>query len=120
MNGTQSDLLHLLKDELKFAEGGGYRSPSWHPPLIFQDSPVCPNYFCPANITKCVDCPLSAFVPVQHKLDHLPCRQIPLNLQGETLDSLYRTATNSEIEAILIRWLKTRIQELEGKAAGAP
>jgi hypothetical protein len=119
MNNTQTNLLPLLKAELKFAESGGYRKPSWHPPLIFQDSPICPNYFDPANTTRCHECPLLAFVPAQHRDDRLPCRHILLNDQGETLDSLYRSATNSEIEATLIRWLKVRIQQLEGKAAGA-
>ena len=119
MNDEREDLLKLLKVELKFAEEGGYRKPAWHPPLIFQDSPTCPNYFDPMNTTKCSDCPLICFVPEQHREDHLPCRQIPLNDQGETLDALYRSYTNSEVEAIVIRWLKTRIGELECRAAHA-
>jgi hypothetical protein len=41
------------------------------------------------------------------------CRYIPLNPAGETVDSLYRTGTQEELERALRSWLMATIQELE-------
>jgi len=110
---VEKKLLKHLKRELKFAEEGGYRRPSWHPPLIFEDSPACPKYHDPGDLEACLECPLRALVPLNACEERVPCRHIPLNDRGETLDSLYRSATQAEIEAALTKWLKRKISELE-------
>jgi len=107
------ELIALLKDELCFAEQGGYRKPSWHPQLIFEDSPICRKFRDPGNLEKCRQCPLIAFVPKAHRDDRLPCRKIPLNAAGDTLDALYRSASIAEIEAVLVKWLRHQIATLE-------
>jgi hypothetical protein len=91
---------------------GGYRAPLvWRPPLIFEDSPTCPKERCAAcPETNCV---LLSFVPKESRYEAVPCRYIPLNELGETVDSLYRTGTNEEIEQTLQSWLLTTIQQLE-------
>ncbi len=53
------------------------------------------------------------FVPKQSVYEATPCHHIPLNNQGETVDSLYRTGTNEEIEEVLQNWLLDAIQQLE-------
>ena len=45
----------------------------------------------------------------------IPCRQIPLNASGETLDSLYRYGDDHEIEDKLRNWLRTTIAQLEAQ-----
>jgi len=35
----------------------------------------------------------------------IPCRYIPLDESGETLETLYSTATNEEIQETLRKWL---------------
>jgi hypothetical protein len=53
------------------------------------------------------------FVPKECHYEAVPCRHIPLNEAGETVDSLYRTGTNEEIERALRQWLLTTIKRLE-------
>jgi len=43
----------------------------------------------------------------------IPCRYIPLNEAGETIDSLYRHSTQEELEAAFAQWLKTAIARLQ-------
>lgn len=53
------------------------------------------------------------FMPKECRYEAVPCRHIPLNEAGETVDSLYRTGTNEEIERALRQWLLTTIKRLE-------
>jgi hypothetical protein len=104
--------LQVLKDELQFVRKGGYRAPLlWRAPLVFEDSPRCPKE--PCSACSDTDCVLISFVPEECRSEALPCRHIPLNEIGETLDNLYRTETNEEIEQTLQRWLLKTIRLLE-------
>lgn len=104
--------LRVLKDELQFVEAGGYRAPlAWRAPLVFEDSPRCPKergFACPD-----LECVLMRFVPKESRYEAIPCRHVPLNESGETVDSLYRTGTNEEIEQTLQSWLLETIRQLE-------
>jgi hypothetical protein len=53
------------------------------------------------------------FVPNQERNQAIPCRHIPLNDAGETLETLYNTASMEEIETVLREWLKKKIAELK-------
>jgi len=104
--------LQVLRNELEFVRKGGYRAPLvWRAPLIFEDSPTCPKERC----STCPDsnCVLMSFVPKECRYEAVPCRHIPLDEIGETVDSLYRTGTNEEIEQTLQSWLLKTIQQLE-------
>src|SRR5713101_6261551 len=59
------------------------------------------------------DCVLMDFMPKECRYEAVPCRRIPQNETGETVDGLYRTATNEEIERALRQWLLTTIKRLE-------
>lgn len=109
---TVKRMLQVLKNELEFVRKGGYRWPlGWRSPLIFEDSPSCPtNRRCACAEA---DCALMAFVPKEYRCETAPCRHIPLNEAGETVDSLYRTGTNEEMERALQGWLLKAIQQLE-------
>ncbi len=105
----------VLRNELQFVRKGGYRAPLvWRAPLIFEDSPTCPKERCSA--CPDTDCVLMNFVPKKCRYEAVPCRHIPLNEIGETLDSLYRTGTNEEIEETVRSWLLMSIQQLEEPA----
>jgi hypothetical protein len=54
------------------------------------------------------------FVPENAKKEQTPCIHIPLSPSGETLESLYRTGTQREIEEALGTWLRATIHRLEG------
>jgi hypothetical protein len=108
-------LLEVLKSESEFLEKGGYRHPvraAWRPQFIFQDSLTCVNFDPTQSPRPCSECALIDVVPADARGRKFPCRHIPLNQRGETLDSLYRSGTQDEIEAALSEWLKTEIAQL--------
>ncbi|MFZ0200573.1 MAG: hypothetical protein WB523_20190 [Candidatus Sulfotelmatobacter sp.] len=111
------NLLDVLKFELEFLEQGGYgRLPreSWRPRLIFEDSPTCMN-FNSKDREPCAECLLMQFVPDEAREEQTPCIHIPLSSAGQTLENLYRTGTQQEIEAALGAWLRTTIAKLEAE-----
>ena len=112
-----NNTLQALKNELDFLQKGYYRTPLvWRLPFIFEEPPVCPKdrwRACPVD-----NCALMGFVPRECRHQAVPCRYIPLNEIGETVDSLYRTGTNEEIEQTLQSWLLKTIRQIEA-ASGA-
>jgi hypothetical protein len=122
MQKDERDLLEVLKFELQFLEDGGYgrsaRTP-WRPQYIFEDSLTCMNYDSKDNPGPCSDCVLMHLVPPERRSEKIPCRHIPFNLSGETLDSLYRYSNQNEIEETLGNWLRATIQHLEEERAAA-
>jgi hypothetical protein len=115
-------VLKTLRTELAFIESGGYRNPEraqWRPRFVFEDSPTCLN----SDVTKwrkpCSECVLAEFAPEGLGKKHVPCRYIPLNKRGETIDSFYRTGTQVELEAAVVEWLKATINRLERETAQA-
>jgi hypothetical protein len=117
MRSDRGSLLATLRAELQFLEKGGYRKASWRPRLIFEDSPSCINYNDPDHSRPCSECVLMQLVPAGLHNERFPCRHIPLNDEGETVDSLYRTATQDELEAAVAHWLKETIKKLEAEQA---
>jgi hypothetical protein len=109
---TIKDRLQILRSELQYLDGGGYRSPIlWRSPRIFEDSPICPKD--PRSACPHEDCLLLEFVPKQSRQEAVPCRHIPLNESGETLATLYNTGTNEEIQQTLREWLLRTVAGLE-------
>jgi hypothetical protein len=109
--------LHVLRGELQFVQKGGYRVPRvWRSPLIFEDSPTCPKP--ERNVCQHPGCVLMNFVPQECREEAVPCRHIPLNESGETVDSLYRTGTIQEIEQALESWLLKTIGSVEEQCEG--
>jgi len=120
MTNETRDLLTVLKRELEFLERGGYRNPArtpWRPQFVFQDSPTCLNFDSTQQPKPCNECILTQFVPEDMQRKKFPCRYIPLNERGETIDSFYRSGTQEELELDLGRWLKTTIERLEKQEA---
>ena len=109
---TTKEILRVLRNELQFLDRGGYGCPIlWRSARIFEDSPTCRKdrwSACPHG-----DCVLLEFVPERSRHEAIPCRHIPLNESGETLDTLYSTGTNQEIQATLREWLLRTIARLE-------
>lgn len=124
MAQDEHEILELLKFELKFLEDGGYeRSPRtpWRPSFVFEDSPSCPNFGDPARPHPCSECLLMKFVPDKSQNQNVPCRFIPLNEAGQTVDYFYRYGTQLEMEEALASWLRkqtTRIEQQLAKSIG--
>jgi hypothetical protein len=49
-------------------------------------------------------------IPEDFRDRNIPCRYIPLNESGETIESFYLTGTQEEQESAVAHWLKTTIQ----------
>lgn len=116
MHKDERDLLEVLKFELAFIEKGGYgRSPRapWRPRFIFEDSPTCMNYDSKEDPAPCVECVLMQLVPSDCRAEKIPCRHIPLDAAGDTLDALYRYDDDREIVGKVETWLRQTIQQLE-------
>ena len=110
------DILDVLRFELSFLQDGGYgRSPQapWRAPAIFEDSPICPNFCDPARPHPCESCLLEQFVPQGQRSEAVPCRFIQLTEQGQTVEDLYRTGNQLEMEEALARWLRAQIEKIE-------
>jgi len=122
MAQDQRDILDVLKFELSFLQDGGYgRSPHapWRAPAIFEDSPICPNFCDPARPHPCESCLLEQFVPEGRRTEAVPCRFIELTTEGQTVDDLYRTGSQVEMEEALARWLRAQIAKIESERAPA-
>ena len=120
MTDDNRELLTVLKKELEFLEKGGYRNTArapWRPQFVFQDSPTCLNFDSTQQPKACSECILTQLVPEDMQRKKFPCRYIPLNERGETIDSFYRSGTQEELELDLGRWLKTTIERLEKQKA---
>jgi hypothetical protein len=114
------DILDVLRFELSFLLDGGYgRSPhaSWRAPAIFEDSPICPNFCDAARPHPCDSCLLAQFVPEGQRSENVPCRFIPLTQDGQTVEDLYRTGNQAEMEQALAAWLRAQIERIERERA---
>ena len=112
------NILEILRFELRFLEEGGYARSShapWRAPYIFEDSPTCLNFKDSARSQPCSECRLLQLVPSDLREQDVPCRFIPLNDKGQTVDSLYRTGTQLEMAEALRAWLHREIRRIEGE-----
>lgn len=122
MAQSKKDVLTTLQAELALVKRGGYLTPekaAWRPQLIFEDSPTCLNFRNFGERHPCTQCVLIGFVPEGLQQERFPCRHIPLDESGQTLDSLYRTATEEEAHAIVACWLRKTIAQLKHELAPA-
>jgi len=109
-------LVQILRAEMAFLEGGGYRNRPrypWRPNFVFEDSPTCLNYKGDLERKPCHECPLMQFVPADRRETQFPCRHIQLNERGETVNSFYEWGTEEELESAVDGWLSDTIQRLE-------
>jgi len=110
MPGYDVRTLDILRLELRLLELGLYRAPTPGRPLfVLEDSPTCPRY----GAASCPNCILMQFVPAECRSEPVPCHHIRLNDARETVDSLYRTGTQQELEKALGEWLSATIKRLE-------
>lgn len=116
MSTDKRDILDVLKFELAFLEQGGYgrsvRTP-WKPTSIFQDSLSCINFNDPDRPHPCSECMLNDLVPTESQDESVPCHHIPLNAEGETVDSMERQCNQVELEEAVKTWLREMIQNIE-------
>jgi len=111
----ERDVVEVLKSELEYLRNGSY---SKRGGFIFEDSPTCLNFGHKDNPGPCSGCVLMDFVPPQDRFQKFPCRHIPLDASGQTLDALYRNCDRAEVEETVCNWLQVTIQRLEQEREG--
>ncbi len=110
------DILELLKAELDFLEKGGYgRSvrTRWKATSPFRDSLTCVNFALHEKKHPCSECHLIDFVPSDKQGEELPCHAIPLNAEGDTVDSLELEDNQAKLEEALRQWMRRKIKQIE-------
>ena len=122
MRKDDAEILKIFEFELKFLEDGGYgRSPRapWRASYVFEDSPTCINFDDSTRPHPCSECSLMEFVPPQFRREAAPCRFIPLDDAGQTVDNLYRSGAQIELEEALACWLRKQIEQMAKRKANA-
>ena len=120
MAKDKRNLLRVLQSELIFLDAGGYSAwagARWRLPLIFEESPACPNFNDTSHTTACQDCALMKLVPLRARHAPVPCRHIILDNLGQSLASLYQTSTVEELTSVYRTWLRRTIEHMERKQA---
>ena len=123
MPTDKKTMLDALKMEIVVIEKGGYH-PSVHrphdEPRVFRDSISCLNVGLGDDKKEhaCAECFLIDFVPEKYKdSNEDPCHKIPLNAQGDTVESLSRTSSPEDVQAAVLAWLKATVRRLEADLA---
>jgi hypothetical protein len=120
MSDDKRDILEVLRFELNFLEQGGYgrsvRTP-WKPTSTFQDSLSCINFNEPERPHPCNECLFTDFVPPEAQSEGVPCHFIPLNKNGETVDSMERQYNQIELEEAVKNWLRATIEQERAQQA---
>ena len=119
MANDERELLAVLKAELAFLELGGYRNTptaQFRPQFVFEDSPTCLNFDRTKDPRPCRECVMTSLVPADCLGEKFPCRHIPLNEAGFSIDTYYRLGTFEEAEAATRTWLRKIIASLEALA----
>jgi hypothetical protein len=109
-------LLQALKMERAFFESGGYGHPfrsNWRPTLLFRDSATCINYSSAGTLNPCQECPLFVLVPSAKRNHAIPCHNIPLDSEGNTIARLYQTGSQETLDRRYCDWLSAVIKGLE-------
>jgi hypothetical protein len=91
----------------------------WESTSFFQDSVTCLNYGLEGRPHPCGKCMLMPYVPESFRAEINPCHHIPLDLKGNTIESLDRGYNRCSVEDAVANWLRARIAELENDLAAS-
>ena len=121
MGMDRKGMIQQLKFEIEMIEKGGY-----HPsvrearraPEIFRDSITCLNVGLEEKEHACSSCFLSEFAPAEVHNSHGDiCHKIPLNEEGDTVESLKTHGDPYKLQAVVLSWLKKTVAKLEQEVA---
>jgi len=115
-------MLEELKLEREFVRRGGYHASVRNPrrePTHLRDSVTCLNVNKSEDLEPCDRCFWYDLVPEERRDREMPCRHIPLDAQGNTVDSLDARGRREEAEEKLLAWLDQTIARLEKELAQA-
>jgi hypothetical protein len=117
MRSNNDEMSEKLRFEIEMIEKGRYypsvRAPRLQPE-VFRDTITCPNAGLTEKQYPCSSCFLSQFVP--QELQNLPgesCHRIPLNENGDTIESLKAADDPYKLQETVLGWLKNTVARLE-------
>jgi hypothetical protein len=64
-------------------------------------------------LLPCGECRLMQVVPHDCREEKIPCRHIPLNAEGYTIETFYRRGTQQEPQGTMADWLRETIRRLD-------
>jgi hypothetical protein len=117
MGFDKKQMIEQLKFEIQMIEKGGYypsvRDPR-HDPEMFRDSITCLNVGLGEKEHACTSCFLSEFAPPELRNSNGDlCHKIPLNEEGDTVDSLKAEGNSDKIPDAVLAWLRNTVAKLE-------
>ena len=62
---------------------------------------------------RATNCHLLDFVSPDHRTEGVPCRFIPLNTDGDTIEDLELQDNQAKLELEVSDWLRAKIKEIE-------
>lgn len=115
MSEDSRNALQVLTCELNFLEQGGYdrQLQDAAPSKPFLSSSTCLNFDTQLRPHACHECLLYDFVPAEKRVEDVPCHQIPLNSEGDTIASLLSSGDTDRLRSTLCEWLRRTIAQLE-------
>ena len=108
-------LLDMLRMEESLLSAKGLRTPKESPEPYFEpfkDSVSCLD-FSRERFEPCDECWLMEFVPQEHDDKTIPCHQIEMNPEGETVLMMKDRGDTARMEQLVLSWLRNRIAQLE-------
>jgi len=113
---TKEEIIEKLRLEKSILVDGGYgrsvRTPR-RATQYFRSSITCPNAGESEKLHPCSECFLIEYVHPACRDLNLPCHFIPLNAEGDTIDSLVREGDTDRLEQLLSQWIDATIKRLE-------
>ncbi len=112
MSEDTRNVLEVLRYQLNFIEQGGLESLGQEA-SPFMGTMTCLNFGLPLRSHACHECLLYDFVPPEALLNDNPCNYIPLNKEGDTIESLMRKGDQRRLREEVSNWLRATIGKLE-------
>lgn len=112
-------LLDMLRMEESLLSAKGLKTPEQSPKPYFEpfkDSVTCLD-FGRERFEPCDECWLMEFVPQERDEKVVPCHQIEMNPEGETVLMMKDRGDTVRMEQVVLSWLRNRIAQLERELA---
>ena len=123
MEFEKQEMIEQLKFEIQMIEKGRYYPSVREPrknPEIFRDSITCLNVGLEEKKYPCSNCMLSALAPPELRNSNGEmCHKIPLNADGDTIESLKAIDDPYKLQETVLEWLKNSVARLEQEAAAS-
>jgi hypothetical protein len=121
MTFDKKETIDRLKFEIEMIEDARYYpavGDPTHNRELFRDSINCPNVGLTSKQHACSSCFLSQFLPPELRNSQGDiCHEIPLDVNGDTIESLKAKDDPYKLQATVLLWLRRTVTQLEAELA---